>query len=237
MAKTTHPRIDDIITGREADGCYVITECVDDIHGLPGAFVRGSIDRWANGDYALAPSHLPAEHAQFLDIETRGLSGKNQIWLVGTAYWTGKTLRIHQFLARDPLEEGTIIKAFFAQSERFPHWISFNGKTFDKTRLLRRAKAHLLSHDPCERHKDIYQTYFPIVKGKNLERQTLGEYERIFFPQFKRERHISGADIPAAYANYINGGNPEPVKDAITHNAYDLVTLTALYLKAVQRGF
>jgi uncharacterized protein YprB with RNaseH-like and TPR domain len=117
-----------------------------------------------------------------------------------------------------------------------PDWISFNGETFDTSRLLARAKAYLQNSNPADNHIDVYQLYGSEARRRGLKRVTLRELERVIFPDFKRTNHIEGRDIPDAYKAYIDGGDPHPVKNAIDHNTYDLVTLAALYLMALDKG-
>ncbi len=230
-----YPRIDELIEGKKFDHCFRILTAIDKVDGAPAQYVSRNLEKWAGGQYNLSPSYLEPQKAQFVDIETRGLAKKNQIWLVGSAHINAKGLVIEQFLARDPLEEGSIMRAFFSVTEQRPYWVSFNGETFDESRLLARATAHILTTNPCKKHIDIFGIYRAKAKGKGLQSVSLRELERVIFPEFKRTNHIDGRDIPAAYQRYIDGGDPQPVKNAIDHNTYDLVTLAALYLMALDK--
>lgn len=236
MANRNYPRIDEIIKGKETKGCYRIITPLAEVDGSPAKYARKHTQSWLDSSYGLAQSFLTPQRAQFVDIETRGLSPTNQIWLVGSAHLNADGLVIEQLLARDPLEEGAIIREFFDLTRKRPDWISFNGETFDESRLLARAKAHLLQGNPAEKHIDVYSLYRADAKKRKLQRVTLRELERVVFPDFKRQNHIEGRDIPAAYQDYIDNGDPLPLRNAINHNTYDLVTLAALYLKRLEEG-
>ncbi len=231
-----YPRIDEIIQGKKFDHCFRILTPLENIDGPPAEYVRKHQQKWTNGQYNLAASYLNPEKVQLVDIETRGLAKTNQTWLVGSAHMNAKGLVIEQFLARDPLEEGNVIKAFFNVTHKKPYWISFNGETFDESRLLARANAYLLQTNPRQKHIDVFRIYTPEAKKRGLKRVTLRELEHVVFPKFKRQNHIEGKDIPIAYDKYINGGDPLPIKNAIDHNTYDLVSLAALYLMAIEKG-
>ncbi len=231
-----HPRIDELISGKRFDHCFRILTEIEKIDGAPARYVSKHLPKWAEAGYNLAMHCLPFGKTQFVDIETRGLAKKDQIWLIGSAHINSKGLVVEQFLARDPLEEGSILRAFYSVTGQRPYWVSFNGETFDESRLNARAQAHLLPPAKCQRHVDVFDIYRSDARKRRLKSVTLRELERVIFPSFQRTNHIEGRDIPAAYQHYIDGGDPNPVKNAIDHNTYDLVTLAALYLKKLQEA-
>jgi len=231
-----YPRIDGLISGKKFDHCFRILTPIEQVDGAPAKYVSKHLPKWAEGGYNLALHCLDPSKTQFVDIETRGLAKKDQIWLIGSAHINSNGLIVEQFLARDPLEEGSILSAFYSVTEQRPHWISFNGETFDESRLNARAQSHLLPPANCKRHIDVFSIYRTDAKERGLKSVTLRELERVIFPGFSRTNHIEGRDIPAAYQKYIDGGDPKPIKNAIDHNTYDLVTLAALYLKKLQES-
>lgn len=233
---TRYPRIDELVEGKKFDHCFRILTHADQIDGAPAEYICDNLQKWTQGQCNLAKSYLAPEKSMFVDIETRGLAKRNQTWLIGSAHINAKGLVVEQFLARDPFEEASIIHAFFNLTKEKQYWISFNGITFDESRLIARAQAYLHQASPCEKHIDMFEVYSRDARKRGLKSVTLRELERVIFPEFKRENHIAGRDIPAAYQRYINGGDAVPVMNAIRHNTYDLVTLAAIYLKKIQEG-
>lgn len=229
------PRIEELLAQEKVEckdlkSCYQISSIASKEPGTQGEYISTHIHNWQDG---LFLPHLPVHQSQFIDVETRGLAASSQIWLIGTAYLQDNELHILQLLARDPLEEKGMLENFAFLSEKSPYWISFNGQTFDRHRLLRRAQAHCITPAKPKEHVDVYHYLRARHKKSGLQSLTLLEMERIKFPKLKRSNHIEGKNIPIVYANYIRGGDATPLLGAIHHNAYDLVTLAALYVETL----
>ena len=238
---TDYSRIDCIVLGREITpgkdkNCYLITRDVDEKNGTPSRALLKLAPSWMNGDYTRAVSHFPSKGALFVDIETVGLSGNDATWLAGVSYVEHGQLTMHQYLARDFAEEEAVLRAFFDLAARKQHWVSFNGKSFDKSRLMFRARAKGIQVQPPKGHIDIYHLYREPARERGIKNPSLTEWERVRFPGFHRKDHIAGRDIPEAYRNYLKGGDPDPVRRAIDHNADDLRMLGVMYLEALADG-
>jgi uncharacterized protein YprB with RNaseH-like and TPR domain len=229
-----YPRIEETVHGSVIEGCYRILTEVDSLDIPPARQVKQLFQKWHSGEYNNSNYYLMPDKTQFVDIETRGVSTTNQTWLIGTAHMNKHGLVIEQLLARNPLEEKQILKAFHNLTLERPDWVSFNGETFDSSRLFARAQAHQIGYNESRAHVDFYQAFNRLARRKGLAKATLREFERVLFPTFKRQNHIEGRDIPQAVQHYFEGGDPHPVKNAIDHNTYDLVTLAAVYLLALQ---
>lgn len=243
--ESSHSRIDKLLKDLESkgvikiekdNGCCVLRWNSQLIKEPPVLFASAHVKSWLNGEHARAKSLLPPKSSYFIDIETRGL-GNHQVWLIGIAHAdANESLAVEQFFARDPLEEQAMLKEFLSRSSPNQNWISFNGKTFDESRLKKRMQAYCLPELKYKTHLDIYPLMGYITRKRNLESTKLSELEKILFPSFKRENHIAGSEIPRAYEAYSRGGSPAPVFAAVRHNFHDLATISALYLMALQRG-
>src|SRR5215213_3629318 len=80
------------------------------------------------GGHALDPAR-----ALFLDTETTGLSGGTGTYafLIGLGYFDGDDFVVEQYFMRHPGEEVALLHAVGEVLERFPLWVTFNGKGFD----------------------------------------------------------------------------------------------------------
>ena len=132
-----------------------------------------------------------------------------------------------QYLARDPLEERAIIEQLYAASQG-KTWIGFNTEAFDIKRI--QARAHTL-REP-EKHLDLYVLLKSALHGKGFQKKTLQELELSLF-HHSRTNDIAGREIGPAYREYLAGGSPDRLVRAVTHNREDIITLAALYAKAV----
>ncbi len=200
----------------------------------PSIYLEDRLPRWIRGGYDRAKSYLPPDKTQFLDIETRGVSYKDQIWCVGVAFWDDGFV-FHQYIARNPLEAEIILEAYVEFAKRRPSVVSFNGKTFDLKRLDYHASANGLEV-PRDKHVDVYKDVFEALRRKGIIKSAKLQSLEQSCLSFKRDRDVDGSKIPQIYSRYLQGGVPEPVAEALLHNRRDLITLAALYLMVLEKG-
>lgn len=161
----------------------------------------------------------------FLDLETTGLS-MTPVFLIGTMECTSGGFVFKQYLARDYSEEISILSAFSERLGNAGMIVTFNGKSFDLPYLknratatgvkLQRPKAHLDLLHEARRH---YGRSTPNHKLQTLERMVCGR---------GREDDIPGAEIPAAYHEFVRTGNANKMKRILEHNLHDLLTMADL---------
>lgn len=205
---------------------------------------------------------FPARVA-FLDLETCGLAGSS-IFLIGLLRLIAGRLTVELLLARDYGEEQAILTTLWKTMSDIDVLVTFNGKSFDwpmvhdrSTRFLigrRRsaAAAELLpttaasvpsiACQPLSRndlrpepyHVDLlhharrrFKQVLPNCKLQTLE-------ERICLRS--RDGDIDGADIPAAYQQFVLRRSFEQIEPILFHNAIDLVTLLDLALRLGDSG-
>ncbi|MFQ5489671.1 MAG: ribonuclease H-like domain-containing protein [Phycisphaerae bacterium] len=197
-----------------------------------GARLGGALHGTDPGDDRLDPDLVACVEAGveallFVDLETCGFAG-TPVFLVGTLYHDGTDLIAEQLLARTYEEESAIVArvAQLAADRRL--LITFNGKTFDWPFLRDRASVHRIDLVEPVHHCDLlhvvrrrYRHILPDCKLQTLE---------VFVCRRRRQGDIAGADIPAAYHDYVRTGDARLIKEVVHHNYLDLVTLADLLI-------
>ncbi|AKF81639.1 hypothetical protein MFUL124B02_22055 [Myxococcus fulvus 124B02] len=171
----------------------------------------------------------------FLDTETTGLAGGTGTvpFLVGLAWFEGRSLRVHQLFLRKLGEEAPMLRVLAARMAQSSCIVTFNGKSFDwpllRTRfVLNRVKA------PAELpHLDLLHCARRVFKHRgagtrlvHMEEQVLG---------LRRVDDVDGSLIPDLYFRYLRGGDGASLTPVLEHNANDLLLLAALLGEMVRR--
>ncbi|MCY1003796.1 ribonuclease H-like domain-containing protein [Myxococcus sp. MISCRS1] len=171
----------------------------------------------------------------FLDTETTGLAGGTGTvpFLVGLAWFEGRSLRVHQLFLRKLGEEAPMLRVLAERMARSSCIVTFNGKSFDwpllRTRfVLNRVKA------PAELpHLDLLHCARRVFKHRgagtrlvHMEEQVLG---------LRRVDDVDGSLIPDLYFRYLRGGDGASLTPVLEHNANDLLLLAALLGEMVRR--
>ena len=168
---------------------------------------------------------LAPEDALFLDIETTGLGG-TPLFLIGTMECASDGFLFRQYFARDYSEEKSILSAFSQRLKKARMIVTFNGKSFDVPYIQNRAVAtgvklaHPKSHlDLLHEARRSFGRSLPNHKLQTLEQMVCGRC---------REEDIPGAEIPAAYHEFVRTGNARKIGLILQHNLYDLLTMADL---------
>ncbi len=185
----------------------------------------------------------------FLDLETCGFAG-SMVFLVGLVWHDGGTLVIDQLFARNYAEERPVLETLWSIVGRSQVLVTFNGKSFDWPMVCDRSTRHHLRrgtpprepHSPAQSllaefprlapsqselvHCDLlhharrrWKRVLPDCRLQTLERYVC-----------RRIRHddLPGAQVPAAYHEFVRSGRTDRVGDILRHNALDLLTLVQL---------
>lgn len=178
----------------------------------------------------------------FLDIETTGLGGAGaMVFLVAIAHVEGGVLRMRQYLAESPAEEGALLDALIEDvqaSIRNPVLVTYNGRTFDAPMLDARATMHRrrfgfesLPHvDVLPPARTLYRGWLPSCRLLDVESRILGVT--------RPSADVDGAEVPAWYFRYLRSGDMRFVEPIASHNLLDVLSLAALTgrIAALVRG-
>ena len=186
---------------------------------------------------------VPRSKMLFFDIETYGVKKEAQICSISYATISPKMNSVCLF-ARGPNEESTIINYFFDLIPYYKAFFTYNGTSFDLSRLSNRAKSNgtlvngykngHLKEIIENRHIDLYRD-FALHEWKPLAHDLkLSTVEKVILKVF-RENDIPGSKVPGVYHNYLyesGDENIEEVKRLISHNMLDTVSLVAILAMA-----
>ncbi len=178
-------------------------------------------------------SSLDLSRAVFLDTETTGLGlgTGTYVFLVGCGFFEGDDFITRQYFLRDLDEEPAFLAALQADLERFEAVVTFNGKAFDLPLLENRfVLARRRPRLPADRHLDLRHAAARLWRERlascslsSLEAGVLG---------FARYGDVPGELIPLLYFDYLRSGDARIVEPVFVHNRHDILSLTALTVKA-----
>jgi hypothetical protein len=226
---TARPRLDDVGLAERLGGQLIAGGVIE----LRHCFALGH----RHGQQALAPLadaavDLPGAPAAsewlFLDTETSGLSGGTGTvaFLLGLARIDGESFAVRQWLLTGFTGEPAMLAAA-------RDWggegglVSYNGKCFDLPLLTTRLRLHG-ERDPY-RDRPHLDLLFPTRRAFALRwgdcRLTTAERRLLGFP---RPDDIPGAEVPAAWFDWLHRGDWQRLADVVRHNLWDLLSLAAL---------
>lgn len=166
-----------------------------------------------------------------MDLETCGLSG-SPLFLVGLLRHVEDRLAVELLLARTYAEEHAVLASFWQRVAAHRVLVTFNGKSFDWPMVVDRSARHLIfrrSQPPELLHVDLlhhsrrrWRRQLPDCRLQTLERHICGR---------GRSGDIAGAQIPAAYQEFVRTGFDRDMDAILLHNAIDLVTLLDLAMR------
>lgn len=164
----------------------------------------------------------------FLDTETSGLSGGTGTlaFLLGLARVDGDAFEVRQWLLTTFAGEPAMLAAA-------RDWggdgalVTYNGKCFDIPLLATRLRLHGKANSYAGRlHLDLlfptrraYAKRWDDCRLVTAERHLLG---------FSRPDDIPGAEVPAAWFDWLHRGESGRLAEVVRHNLWDLLSLAAL---------
>ncbi len=174
----------------------------------------------------LLPASVPIERCGFFDTETTGLAGAGAvIFLFGIAAVRGERMVVEQvFLGDFPGETAFLehVERLLAEHRLF---VSFNGRSFDKTILTERflidgRRLSMPEHlDLLYPSRRLWASLTPDCRLKTLEEAILG---------IDRGEDVDGFEVPDIYFEFLRSGDLGRLPVVFDHNHRDVITLARL---------
>src|ERR1019366_3170464 len=161
--------------------------------------------------------------AMVLDIETLGLRGSGVVpFLVGLGVPRGRFLEIDQYLLADLGGEGPMLDAVAARVGTSRVLLTYNGRGFDIPVLRARC---IINRRPADAicpaiHCDLLGPVRRLFRER-LGSCTLRQVE-VSLLGLVREDDVPGAEAPARFRAWLDGGPPSVLEGVIRHNQLDL---------------
>lgn len=172
---------------------------------------------------------LDQQRLLFLDTETTGLNGGSGTlaFLVGMARLQRGELIMRQYLLNRFDGESAMLTALAAEVRQDDTLVTYNGKSFDLPLLATRFRmigavdplpslAHLDLLHPVRR---LFAQHWVDCRLARAEQQLLG---------FFRHQDLPGAQVPAAWTDWIRDGDAGRLTQVCRHNGWDLLSLALL---------
>lgn len=168
------------------------------------------------------------ERMLFLDTETTGLAGGTGTvpFLVGLAWFEGRSLRVQQLFLRKLGEEAPLLRMLAERMAESSCLVTFNGKSYDWPLLRTRFVLNRVPAPAELPHLDLLHCARRVFKYRgsgtrlvHLEEQVLGH---------RRVGDVDGSLIPELYFRFLRGGDGSALAPVMEHNAQDLLLLAAL---------
>jgi uncharacterized protein YprB with RNaseH-like and TPR domain len=167
--------------------------------------------------------------ALVLDIETLGLRGSGVVpFLVGLGTPRGRFLEIDQYLLADLDGEGPMLDAVAVRVGTSRVLLTYNGRGFDIPVLRARCVINRRPADAiCPAiHCDL------LGPVRRLFRERLGactlRQAELSLLGLEREDDVPGAEAPARFRAWLDGGPPSVLEGVIRHNQLDLCATAVL---------
>ena len=173
------------------------------------------------------------ERIVFLDTETTGVHGGAGMcpFLIGIGYYSGDRFRIRQYFIRDFDEESSMLWALGGFLEEFDLIVTYNGRAFDVPLVENRCLLSRLDR-PFDHmtHLDLLYMARRLWRASQGSCRLTALEERLV--RFLRGPDIHGSKIPGAWFDFLRTGEAHFLGHVFSHNAYDILSLAALTIRA-----
>lgn len=174
------------------------------------------------------------ERALFLDVESSGLGGGtgNRAFLIGLMGYepSERAFWFEQLFLRELDDEAAMLEGLIKHLERASHLVTYNGKSFDIPLLETRTRMALgpaAARSFALPHVDLLHVARRVHAARSF-RKTLSVVEREVLG-FDRGPDVSGEEVAHRYARFLGTGDERELREVVTHNQHDVVSLVALY--------
>lgn len=168
------------------------------------------------------------------DIETTGFSKQsNFIYLIGYSYQVDNKIVIKQLLARNRLDEFTLLQSFFEDCLQYSCLLTFNGDQFDIPFIIARGNYHHLSTLAFEQMQriDLYKRLKPYKKFLPIPSAKQKSFEE--FLHTGRIDEMDGGQLIQVYYEYEKTANSVLENLLLLHNFEDVNGLLEIQKLAV----
>ncbi|OJT18456.1 hypothetical protein BO221_41085 [Archangium sp. Cb G35] len=164
----------------------------------------------------------------FLDTETTGLAGGTGTvpFLVGLAWFEGRSLRVHQLFLNRLGEEAPMLRALAERMAGSSCMVTFNGKSFDWPLLRTRFVLNRVKPPAELPHLDLLHCARRVFKYRGSGTRLVHLEEQVL--DYHRVGDVDGALIPDLYFRFLRGADGSALTPVLEHNANDLLLLAAL---------
>ncbi len=185
--------------------------------------------RWPRG-YPAPHAVAASGGAVAFDVESLGRTPK-PLFLVGLARLDAGGVRLEQYVAGHPDEEGAVLREAAAALAGAATLLSYNGRTFDVPIIRDRLRYWRMPFEKPRHHEDLLglvrrhyrdERHMPACGLAEAERYVLG---------VQRPPDIPSSQVPELYERFVKVGDARALEPVLRHNLYDLAATTLLYLK------
>jgi hypothetical protein len=171
----------------------------------------------------------------FLDTETTGLAGGTGTvpFLVGLAWFEGRSLKVHQLFLRKLGEEGPLLRVLAERMAASSCLVTFNGKSFDWPLLRTRFVLNRVPVPAELPHLDLLHCARRVFKHRGTGTRLVHLEEHVL--GFRRVGDVEGALIPELYFRFLRGGDGSTLTPVLEHNVNDVLLMVALLGELVRR--
>ncbi|WP_241759561.1 ribonuclease H-like domain-containing protein [Pyxidicoccus parkwayensis] len=171
----------------------------------------------------------------FLDTETTGLAGGTGTvpFLVGLAWFEGRSLRVHQLFLRKLGEESPMLRVLAERMAQSSCLVTFNGKSFDWPLLRTRFVLNRVPTPTELPHLDLLHCARRVFKHRGSGARLVQMEETVL--GHRRVGDVDGSLIPELYFRFLRGGDGSALTPVLEHNVNDLLLLAALLGELVRR--
>lgn len=173
-------------------------------------------------------SGLDVSRVLFLDTETTGLSGGAGTlpFLVGLGFFEGGRLVVEQLHLSGPGAERPVLARLCERVEAASALVSFNGRSFDWPLLRTRFVMNRLPLPPPRVHLDLLHATRRVLR--HWQRETRLATVEAAVLGVHRVGDLDGAQVPAAWFDYLRTGRVATLGRVLSHNLQDLRSTVAL---------
>ncbi|MDX2014806.1 MAG: ribonuclease H-like domain-containing protein [Myxococcaceae bacterium] len=173
-------------------------------------------------------SSLDPSRVLFLDTETTGLSGGAGTlpFLVGLAFVEAGELVVEQLHLSGPGAERPVLARLSERVEAASALISFNGRSFDWPLLRTRFVMNRLTPPAPRPHLDLLHASRRVLR--HWQRETRLATVEAAVLDVHRVGDLDGAQVPAAWFDFLRTGRVATLSRVLSHNLQDLRSTAAL---------